>query len=78
MLLLLVVQVGLVVRDQVLVVHAAREAVRAASVGAARRRGAPGRACGPARSTPTGCTVTVERDGGSGESVEVRRDATVA
>ncbi len=31
--LLLVVQVGLVVRDQVLVVHAAREAVRAASVG---------------------------------------------
>jgi len=31
--LLLVVQVGLVVRDQVLVVHAAREAARAASVG---------------------------------------------
>jgi TadE-like protein len=32
-LLLLVVQVGLVVRDQLLVVHAAREAARAASVG---------------------------------------------
>jgi hypothetical protein len=31
--LLLVVQVGLVVRDQLLVVHAAREAARAASVG---------------------------------------------
>ena len=32
-LLLVVIQVGLVVRDQILVVHAAREAVRAASVG---------------------------------------------
>jgi Flp pilus assembly protein TadG len=31
--LLLVVQVGLVLRDQLLVVHAAREAARAASVG---------------------------------------------
>ena len=31
-LLLLVVQVGLVVRDQVLVIHAAREAVRTAAV----------------------------------------------
>lgn len=41
LLLLLVVQVALVVRDQVLVVHAAREAARAAAVdptpGAARR-----------------------------------------
>lgn len=32
MLLLLVVQVGLVVHDQVLVIHAAREAARAAAV----------------------------------------------
>jgi Flp pilus assembly pilin Flp len=37
LLLLAVVQVGLVVRDQVLVTHAAREAARAAAVGSPAR-----------------------------------------
>jgi hypothetical protein len=45
---LLIAQVGLVVRDQVLVVHAAREGARAASVS-----GAPGEA-GPAAARATG------------------------
>ena len=48
-LLLAVVQVGLIVRDQVLVVHAAREAAREAAVDPdpARRSGRPrrGRDC---------------------------------
>ncbi|MBA2609184.1 MAG: pilus assembly protein [Actinobacteria bacterium] len=45
LLLLAIVQVGLVVRDQILVVHAAREAARAAAVSpddAAARRAAVG------------------------------------
>ncbi|MGE0877145.1 MAG: TadE/TadG family type IV pilus assembly protein [Acidimicrobiia bacterium] len=37
LLLLLVVQIGLVVRDQVMVVHAAREGARAAAVADAQR-----------------------------------------
>jgi len=51
--LLAVVQVGLVVRDQVLVVHAAREAARAAAVdpsdGAARDAAAAATGLDPAR-----------------------------
>jgi hypothetical protein len=52
-LLLAVLQVGLVVRDQVLVVHAAREAARAAAVdpdpGAARRAAVDGSGLRPPR-----------------------------
>ena len=52
MVLLLVVQVGLVVRDQVLVVHAAREAARAAAVGDSTTRcAAPRPAPGPSTRT---------------------------
>lgn len=70
--LLAVVQVGLVVRDQVLVVHAAREAARAASVdpspATAREAAAgatgldPGRlqvTLGPQRASGQRVTVTV-------------------
>jgi Flp pilus assembly protein TadG len=62
LLLLAVVQVGLVVRDQVLTVHAAREAVRAAAVGP--DAGAP-RAAALAGSGLDGdrLTVSVERGG---------------
>ena len=53
LLLLLVVQAALVVRDQVLVVHAAREAARAAAVdpaaGAPRRAALDGAPLHPAR-----------------------------
>ena len=53
LLLLLVVQAALVVRDQVLVVHAAREAARAAAVdpdpGAARRAALAGAPLDPDR-----------------------------
>jgi Flp pilus assembly protein TadG len=67
--LLLVVQVGLVVRDQVLVVHAAREAARAASVGDPpdRIRWAARRA-GPL--DPSRLQVDVHADQGDGD-VEV-------
>ena len=68
--LLLVVQVGLVVRDQVLVVHAAREGARAASVGDSDPsvRLAAARA-GPL--TPSRLRVSVVRRGGSGGDVDV-------
>lgn len=70
LLLLLIVQAALVVRDQVLVVHAAREAARAAAVdpnpGAARRAALAGAPLDPARTTlrvapaaATGRPVTV-------------------
>jgi len=53
LLLLAVVQVGLVVRDQVLVVHAAREAARAAAIdpaeGAARDAAEASTALSPSR-----------------------------
>lgn len=66
LLLLAVVQVGLVVRDQVLVVHAAREGARAAAVdpdpGAARAAALAGSGLGP-----RGVTVEVRR----GERVAV-------
>lgn len=69
--LLLVVQVGLVGRDQVLVVHAAREAARAAAVGEpdAQVRAAAARA-GPL--VASRLRVTVERRGGPGGDVTVR------
>ena len=55
LLLLLIVQAALVVRDQVLVVHAAREAARAAAVdrspGAARRAALAGAPLDPDRTT---------------------------
>ncbi len=66
-----VVQVGLLVRDQVLVTHAAREAVRAAAVSAdpadaevAARRGAPAL-------EPDRVRVAVVRRDPPGGSVEV-------
>ena len=70
--LLLVVQVGLVVRDQLLVVHAAREAARAASVGDAADRGAAGRRAGPVRWWRRACTSPVA-DGGPGVRRRGRR-----
>jgi hypothetical protein len=70
MVLLLVVQVGLVGRDQLLVVHAAREAARAAAVGEpdAQVRAAAARA-GPL--DPSRLRVVVERRGGAGADVSV-------
>ena len=69
-LLLAVVQVGLVVRDQVLVVHAAREAAREAAVdpdpAAARRAAAEGSGLQVAR-----LQVTVSERGGPGSRVRV-------
>lgn len=68
--LLAVVQVGLVVRDQVLVVHAAREAARAAavdpSVGAAREAAASATGLDPSR-----LQVTLGPQRGSGERLTV-------
>ncbi len=71
MMMLLVVEVGLVGRDQVLVVHAAREAARAASVGASddEVRGAAVSA-GPLASDRL--RVEVARHAQSGGRVEVR------
>jgi hypothetical protein len=63
LLLLAVVQVGLVVRDQVLATHAAREAARAAAVGS------PPRAAALAGSGLRGDRLTV--DVGRGELVRV-------
>lgn len=69
-LLLAVVQVGLVVRDQVLVVHAAREAARAAAVdpaeGAARDAAEAATALAPAR-----LDVSVSGRGDPGSRVAV-------
>ena len=69
-LLLGVVQVGLVVRDQVLVVHAAREAARAAAVdpteGAARDAAAAATALSPSR-----LVVAVSGRGDAGSRVSV-------
>lgn len=71
-LLLAVVQVGLVVRDQVLVVHAAREAARAAAVdpaeGAARDAAEAATALAPAR---LDVSVTDRGDPGSRVAVAV-------
>ena len=69
--LLVVVQVGLVVRDQVLVVHAAREAARAAAVG----RPDDEVTAAAARAGPLDAnrlTVVVERSGGPGGTVAVQ------
>jgi Flp pilus assembly protein TadG len=70
-LLLLLVQVGLVVRDQVLLVHAAREGAREAAVasdaGAARRG-----ALAAARLDADRLTVTTEGRAGAGSRVTVR------
>jgi len=62
--LLLVLQVGLVVRAQVLVVHVAREAARAAAVG---ERAPPPTGLDPARTT-----VEVLGGGGAGSQVTAR------
>ena len=76
--LLAVVQVGLIVRDEVLVVHAAREAARSAAVDpapdAARRAAASGGGLDPARLT---VTATGRAGPGSRVRVDVRyRPAT--
>ncbi len=71
LLLLAVVQVGLVVRDQVLVTHAAREAARAAAVD-----GSPAAAVNAARRSgsldPERLTVVVTGRGGPGSHVRVQ------
>lgn len=71
LLLLAVVQVGLVVRDQVLTVHAAREAARAAAVDpsptAARAAALRGSGLPPGR-----LTVTLARDDQSSAAVTYR------
>ena len=71
LLLLALVQVGLVVRDQVLLVHAAREAVRQAAVEAGSD--------GPRRAAITGSGLAADRlavqvtgRGGAGSRVAVR------
>ncbi|HVL93175.1 MAG TPA: TadE/TadG family type IV pilus assembly protein [Acidimicrobiales bacterium] len=80
MLLLLVAQAGLVVRDQVLVVHAAREAARRAAVDPAEAswRQAATRA---APLDPERLAVAVARGAGRGDEVTVRlsyRSPTIA
>jgi len=70
-LLLGVVQVGLVVRDQVLLVHAAREAVREAAVASDPDAGRRGALAG-ARLDPERLTVTVEGRGRPGSRVTAR------
>lgn len=69
-LLLVLVQVGLIVRDQVLVVHAAREAAREAAVDAA-----PGAARAAAQASsdldPSRLDVSVSGRGGPGSRVTV-------
>lgn len=70
LLLLAVVQVGLVARDQVLVVHAAREAARAAAVDAAD--GAASDAAASATDlSPARLSVEVSGRGEAGTRVEV-------
>ena len=70
-LLLALVQVGLIVRDQILVIHAAREAAREAAVDAGSD--VPGRAAA-ASSTLDAGRLTVESSdrGGPGSRVEIR------
>jgi hypothetical protein len=65
-LLVLVFQVALVARDEVLVTHAARAAVREASVSADEAR-----VVAAARRSLTGAQVRVVRRGAVGEPVEV-------
>ena len=71
LLLLLILQVGLVVRDQVLLVHAAREAAREAAVaadpGAARRGALAG-----ARLDPDRLAASATGRGGAGSHVTVQ------
>ena len=67
MVVLLVVQSALVARDQVLVVHAARAAVREASVGAD-----DGRVIGAARRVLSGADVEIDRGEIVGSEVRVR------
>lgn len=70
LLLLLVLQVGLVVRDQVLATHAAREAARVAAVDA--RSGSPREAAlaaGPL--DPARLSVSVDGRAGAGSRVRV-------
>lgn len=69
-LLLVVVQAALLVRDQVLVVHAAREAARAAAVDSSP--GAPRRAAlASAPLDPNRLTVRVVASGGVGTAISV-------
>lgn len=65
--LLAIVQAGLIVRDQIAVVHAAREAARAAAVDPN-----PKRAEAAARQVVGGADVDVRRRGSVGEPVVVR------
>jgi len=71
LLLLLIVQVGLVVRDQVLLVHAAREAAREAAVASDRNAARRGALAG-ARLEPGRLTVETEGRKGPGSRVTVR------
>lgn len=79
MVLLAAVQAGLVVRDQVLVVHAAREAARESAVrpgsDAARRAALAGSGLDARRTT---VRVTGRGQPGSRARVEVRYDAPTA
>ncbi len=70
LLLLAVVQVGLVARDQVLVVHAAREAARAAAVDPADAA-ARDAAASAADLAPERLSVQVSSRGAAGSRVEV-------
>jgi len=71
LLLLLIVQVGLVVRDQVLLVHAAREAAREAAVASDRNAARRGALAG-ARLEPGRLTVETEGRDGPGSRVTAR------
>ncbi|HVF13487.1 MAG TPA: TadE family protein, partial [Acidimicrobiales bacterium] len=68
-LLLTLIQVGLIVRDQILVIHAAREAAREAAVDAGAE--VPGRAA-KASSTLEADRLTVESSGRGGPGSRVR------
>jgi TadE-like protein len=72
-LLLALVQVGLVVRDQILVLHAAREAAREAAVDAGAD--VPARAAA-ASSTLDASRLTVESSGRGGPGSRVRIDVS--
>jgi Flp pilus assembly protein TadG len=67
--LLLVLQVGLVVRDRLLVAHAAREAARAAAVTDDGRGSAARRAAERAGSLDDGRLEVTVADGGTGDTV---------
>lgn len=73
LLLLAIVQVGLLVRDQILVVHAAREAVREAAVDP--DPDAPGRAA-TASSDLDAARTTVRTTGRGSAGSRVRADVT--